>query len=64
MAEDSINMEPTEHGKPVALPSEQSTYERLVAQGMIQPATRRPTQLEPPVTISGTVSDLVGEQRR
>ncbi|MDR1213489.1 MAG: type II toxin-antitoxin system prevent-host-death family antitoxin [Propionibacteriaceae bacterium] len=57
----------TEHGKPVArlVPmTGQSAYERLVAQGVIQPAARLPSDLEPPVATRGTVSDLVGEQRR
>ncbi|MDR1079077.1 MAG: type II toxin-antitoxin system prevent-host-death family antitoxin [Propionibacteriaceae bacterium] len=57
----------TEHGKPVArlVPvAGRSAYERLVVQGVIQPAARPPTGLDAPVVIEGTVSDLVGEQRR
>ena len=57
----------TEHGKPVArlVPvTGQTAYERLLAQGLIEPARRRPSGLDQPVLASGTVSDLVGQQRR
>ena len=58
----------TEHGKPVArlVPlAGQSSYERLVAEGVIQRAQRRPREVAAPVRASGgLVSDLVGEQRR
>jgi len=57
----------TEHGRPVArlVPiAGQSSYERLVAQGIIQPAARRPGMMGEPVEAEATVSDLVGEQRR
>ncbi|MCL2802812.1 MAG: type II toxin-antitoxin system prevent-host-death family antitoxin [Micrococcales bacterium] len=57
----------TEHGKPVAclVPvAGQSAYERLLAQGLIEPAPRQPTGLAAPVAAAGTVSDLVRQQRR
>jgi len=57
----------TEHGTPVAQLSPmdgQSAYERLLAQGVIQLALRRPGVIEPPIAGSGFVSDLVAEQRR
>ncbi|MDR0991086.1 MAG: type II toxin-antitoxin system prevent-host-death family antitoxin [Propionibacteriaceae bacterium] len=57
----------TEHGKPVArlVPlAGQSAYEQLVAQGVIQPASRQPAEVESPITAAGPVSDLVAEQRR
>ena len=57
----------THHGKPVArlVPvNGQSSYERLVVQGVIQPAFKRPSNISAPITTSGTVSDLISEQRR
>ncbi|MCL2804287.1 MAG: type II toxin-antitoxin system prevent-host-death family antitoxin [Micrococcales bacterium] len=57
----------TEHGKPVAhlVPvNGQSAYERLLANGLIEPARRRPSGLAAPVATAGTVSDLVSQQRR
>ncbi|MDR2929346.1 MAG: type II toxin-antitoxin system prevent-host-death family antitoxin [Propionibacteriaceae bacterium] len=57
----------TEHGRPVArlLPvTARSNYERLVARGVITPARDSAVDLDPPVTASGTVSDLIDEQRR
>ncbi|MDR1265803.1 MAG: type II toxin-antitoxin system prevent-host-death family antitoxin [Propionibacteriaceae bacterium] len=57
----------TEHGRPVARLTPvagRSAYEQLVAQGVIRPAVRPPTELEPPVVGRGAVSDLVAEQRR
>jgi len=57
----------TEHGKPVArlVPiAEQSAYERLLAEGLIEPARRRPSILAAPVEAAGTASDLVSLQRR
>ncbi|MDR1186615.1 MAG: type II toxin-antitoxin system prevent-host-death family antitoxin [Bifidobacteriaceae bacterium] len=57
----------TEHGRPVArlVPlEEQSAYERLVAAGVIRPASRGAGALEPPVEVNATVSDLVARQRR
>lgn len=57
----------TEHGQPVARLTPlagASNYERLVAEGVIQPAARRRSALEPPVAANGVVSDLIGEQRQ
>lgn len=57
----------TDHGRPVAriVPVGQpTTLERLVAEGLVQPA-RRPKQPAPePLAVDGTVSDLVADQRR
>jgi len=57
----------TEHGRPVARLTPvtgQSSYERLIAQGVIAPAARRSDRLDSPVKAQGLVSDLVAEQRR
>lgn len=59
----------TDHGRPVAriVPvQEPTTLERLIAEGLVQPArTRHRARPRPePVTATGTVSDLVGDQRR
>ncbi|MDR1512072.1 MAG: type II toxin-antitoxin system prevent-host-death family antitoxin [Propionibacteriaceae bacterium] len=57
----------TERGQPVArlVPvASRSNYERLAAQGVIQPAASRPGVPEAPVQAGGTVSDLVALQRR
>lgn len=57
----------TDHGRPVAriVPVGQpTTLERLVAEGLVQPA-RRPKRPAPePLAVDGTVSDLVADQRR
>ena len=57
----------TEHGRPIAriVPVEsRNILERLIAEGRVRPA-RRPKRPAPePVAASGTVSDLVAEQRR
>jgi len=56
----------TEHGRPVArlVPVVgQSNYERLIAQGVVQPAARRVVALDPPVLARAGVSDLVADQR-
>lgn len=57
----------TDHGKPVAriVPIDAPTaLERLIAEGRVTPAARRRQPRRPPVQSSGTVSDLVSEQRR
>jgi len=57
----------TQNGRPVArlVPMVgQSSYERLVAQGVITPAVSRSDRLAAPIAAGGTVSDLVAEQRR
>lgn len=58
----------TDRGRPIAriVPvAEPAVYERLVAEGVIEPAPdgerRRPGR---PILADGTVSDLVAEQRR
>ena len=57
----------TDHGRPVAriVPvDEPSPLERLIAEGLVQPARQRKRSAPRPVEASGTVSDLVAEQRR
>ena len=57
----------TDHGRPVAriVPVDQpSPSERLTAEGLVQPARQRRRSAPRPVEASGTVSDLVAEQRR
>ena len=57
----------TDHGRPVArlVPvDEPSLLERLIAEGLVQPARQRERSAPRPVGASGTVSDLVAEQRR
>ncbi len=57
----------TDHGHPVAriVPvDEPSSLERLIAEGLVQPARQRTRSAPRPVEASGTVSDLVAEQRR
>jgi prevent-host-death family protein len=57
----------TDHGRPVAriVPvDEPSLLERLIAEGLVQPARQRERSAPQPVEASGTVSDLVAEQRR
>jgi prevent-host-death family protein len=49
----------TDHGKPVA-----RIVERLRAEGRVRPAQRRKRPAPEPVAAAGTVSDLVGDQRR
>ena len=57
----------TDHGRPIAriVPVERPTrLEQLRAEGRVRPARRRKKRAPRPVTSFGTVSDLVGEQRR
>ena len=57
----------TDHGRPVAriVPvDEPGPLERLIAEGLVQPARQRERSAPRPVEASGTVSDLVAEQRR
>jgi len=57
----------TDHGTAVAqlVPLEGlSTFEKLLAQGVIQPPTHQQIEFDPPIKTAGTVSDLVAEQRR
>jgi len=58
----------TDHGKAVArlMPLDRPrTFDRLVAEGLITPAqTKKRPRSGPSVEGTGTVSDLVAEQRR
>ncbi len=57
----------TDHGRPVAriVPVDNpGPLERLIAEGLVQPARQRERSAPRPVEASGTVSDLVAEQRR
>jgi prevent-host-death family protein len=57
----------TDHGRPIAriVPVDQLTrLEQLRAEGRVQAARTRKQPAPEPVSSSGTVSDLVGEQRR
>jgi prevent-host-death family protein len=57
----------TDHGRPIAriVPvDEPGPLERLSSEGRLQPARRRERSAPRPVEASGTVSDLVVEQRR
>jgi prevent-host-death family protein len=57
----------TDHGRPVAriVPvNGPTTLERLVAEGIVQPARERKRSAPEPVKASGPVTELVAEQRR
>lgn len=57
----------TEHGRPIAriVPVQRPTkLEQLRAEGRIRPARERKRPAPEPVSASGPVSDLVGDQRR
>lgn len=57
----------TDHGRPVArlVPVDgPTTLERLVAEGLVQPARQRKRSAPQPVEASGPVTELVAEQRR
>lgn len=57
----------TYHGKPVArvIPVEQPRpYDRLVAEGFIEPSKTERTRSAKRVKADGSVSELVGHQRR
>lgn len=57
----------TDRGRAVArvLPmSGERTIDRLVREGKVTPATQRARTRPTPLQTAGTVSDLVGEQRR
>ena len=57
----------TDHGRPIArivLVDEPSLSERLIAERLVQRAHQRERSAPRPVQASGTVSDLVAEQRR
>jgi prevent-host-death family protein len=57
----------TDHGRPIAriVPAgEPTSLERLIAEGRVTPAAKRKTGRPRPMRTAGSVSDLVGEQRR
>lgn len=57
----------TDRGRVVArvVPaSGERALDRLIARGLVTPARARKGAAPRPITIAGTVSDLVGEQRR
>jgi prevent-host-death family protein len=57
----------TDHGQPIAriVPVGAPTaLERLIAEGRVTPATRRKRPSVEPIVTSGSVSDLVDDQRR
>lgn len=58
----------TDHGKPIAMivPVQQpTTLEQLIAKGVVRPArSRQRKPLPEPIEASGSVSDLVADQRR
>lgn len=56
----------TDHGRPVAriVPIDQpSPLERLIAEGIVEPAKQKERTLPEPMHVDGTVSDLISEQR-
>lgn len=56
----------TDHGRPVAriVPIDQpSPLERLIAEGVVQPAQEGKRTLPEPVHASGSVTELIAEQR-
>lgn len=57
----------TDHGRPVAriVPVDAPTkLEQLIAEGKVTPARRQRGTLPPAIETAGTVSDLIGKQRR
>ena len=57
----------TERGRAIAriVPVDgPTTLEQLIAEGRVTPPDRGRRTLGPPVAISGTVSDLIADQRR
>jgi len=57
----------TDHGRPVAriVPVDAlSKLEVLIAEGKVTPARSRRRELPTPIKASGSVSDLIAEQRR
>lgn len=57
----------TDHGRAVArlVPiSGERPLDRLISDGLVQPARSRRRTLPTPVPAAGTVSDLVADQRR
>jgi len=57
----------TDHGQPIAriVPVGAPTaLERLIAEGRVRPATRRKRPSPEPIVVTGSVSDLISDQRR
>ncbi len=57
----------TDHGRPVAriVPVDRpTTLERLIAEGLVQPARTAKRPAPDPLVVDGTVSDLVADHRR
>jgi prevent-host-death family protein len=57
----------TDHGRPIAriVPTEgPTTLERLIAEGVVQPARQQRRSAPGRVKASGAVTELVAEQRR
>ena len=57
----------TDHGKPIAriVPVDGPTrLQQLVAEGHARPPLRPKRPAPPPIKAEGTVSDLIGDQRR
>ena len=57
----------TDHGRVIAriVPAgAPSPLEQLIAEGRVRPAKRAKRRAPDPVPVTGTVSDLIGEQRR
>jgi prevent-host-death family protein len=57
----------TDHGEPIAriVPiGVPSALERLIAEGRVRPATTKKRPAPKPISGSGSVSDLVDQQRR
>ncbi len=57
----------TDHGRPIAriVPVHQPTVlEQLIAEGLIEPARTRTRSQPSPVHATGSVSELVNDQRR
>jgi len=63
---DGNSLTVTDHGRAIAriVPiDESSAFQRLLAAGLLQPPSTDDHGLPEPLTMDGTVSDLVGEQR-
>ncbi|REH49813.1 prevent-host-death family protein [Kutzneria buriramensis] len=56
----------TDHGRPIAMivPVQQpTTLEQLIAEGLVRPARSTKGELPTPAKATGSVSELVAEQR-
>jgi prevent-host-death family protein len=57
----------TDHGKPIAMivPVQQpTTLDQLIAEGLVRPARSPKGELPTPAKATGSVSELVADQRR